>query len=71
MADCLRLDQITGKFICGTLALESVGKVLEGHTDTVSSVSFSADGSRIVSASYDGSVRIWDVQKCTIILVFE
>ena len=33
---------------------------LEGHTSGVSSVSFSPDGSRIVSGSDDKSVRVWD-----------
>jgi WD40 repeat protein len=33
---------------------------LEGHTNGVNSVAFSADGMRIVSGSHDESVRIWD-----------
>ncbi|KAJ3327417.1 hypothetical protein HDU76_011840 [Blyttiomyces sp. JEL0837] len=32
-----------------------------GHTDTVYKVSYSHDGSKIASASKDGTVRIWDV----------
>lgn len=32
----------------------------QGHTGRVNSVSCSKDGSVIISASYDGSVRIWD-----------
>jgi WD40 repeat protein len=34
--------------------------MLDGHTSTVWSVAFSSDGTRIVSASSDRSVRIWD-----------
>jgi WD40 repeat protein len=34
--------------------------ILEGHTNSVSSVAFSADGSRIVSGSGDCTVRVWD-----------
>jgi WD40 repeat protein len=34
--------------------------ILEGHTHWVRSVAFSSDGSRIVSGSYDCTVRIWD-----------
>jgi WD40 repeat protein len=35
---------------------------LQGHTDGVTSVSFSGDGSQIVSGSYDRSVRVWDAK---------
>jgi WD40 repeat protein len=33
--------------------------VLHGHTNPVWHVRFSADGSRLASASLDGSVRVW------------
>ena len=35
-------------------------KELKGHTDSVHSVAFSSDGTRIVSGSEDKSVRVWD-----------
>ncbi|RWX51380.1 WD40 repeat, partial [Candidatus Electrothrix marina] len=35
--------------------------VLDGHKDTVWNISFSSDSKRIVSASEDKTVRIWDV----------
>jgi len=43
-------------------ALDAELAVLAGHTDVVESAAFSPDGSRIVTASYDGSARIWDAQ---------
>jgi WD40 repeat protein len=36
--------------------------ILKGSTGAVSSVSFSPDGSRIVSGSANGTVRVWDSQ---------
>jgi WD40 repeat protein len=35
--------------------------VLEGHSKAVSSVRFSSDNSSLVSASADGTVRVWNV----------
>ena len=34
--------------------------VLAGHTDTVDDIGFSPDGSRLVSGSWDETLRIWD-----------
>ena len=33
---------------------------LNGHTDFVSSIAFSHNGSRLVSSSWDNSIRLWD-----------
>ncbi len=33
-----------------------------GHTDTVTSAAFSPDGTRVVTASSDGTARVWDAK---------
>ena len=38
------------------------GLELKGHTSHVRCVTFSPDGKRIVSGSYDRTIRIWDLQ---------
>ncbi|KIM63729.1 hypothetical protein SCLCIDRAFT_116601, partial [Scleroderma citrinum Foug A] len=40
-----------------------IGSPLQGHTDYVRSVSFSPNGTRIVSGSNDKTVRIWDAER--------
>jgi len=35
--------------------------ILKGHTDTVTRCAFSPDGTRIVTASYDKTARLWNV----------
>ncbi len=35
---------------------------LKGHTDVVTAIAYSPKGQHIASASYDGTVRIWDSQ---------
>src|SRR5207244_4336577 len=35
---------------------------LQGHTNTVSCVCFSPEGDRLASASWDGSVRVWNTR---------
>jgi hypothetical protein len=37
-------------------------RTLTGHTDVVSSMSFSRDGQTIVTGSWDGMVKVWDMK---------
>ena len=37
-------------------------RYLVGHTSTVSCISYSTDGSKLVSASYDKTVRLWNTK---------
>lgn len=46
-------------------------ELLIGHTQGINSLSFSADGKRIVSASDDFTVRIWDVETGSLVRVWE
>ncbi|ETO19380.1 WD-40 repeat protein [Reticulomyxa filosa] len=42
-------------------------KVFDGHSDYVKNVKFSPDGTKVISSSYDGSSRIWDVASGNVI----
>ena len=58
--DILILDAITG----------SQTAVLSGHTDAVRSVTFSSDGTSLVSGSDDKTVKLWDVQTGGVVRTF-
>ena len=38
------------------------GKPIVGHTDWAQAVADSSNGQHITSGSYDGTIRIWDVE---------
>ncbi|XP_005020072.4 WD repeat-containing protein 88 isoform X1 [Anas platyrhynchos] len=46
-------------------------KILRGHSDTVSSCHFCSEDTKILSCSYDRTVKLWDVVKGFPIQVFE
>src|SRR5260221_13832406 len=43
---------------------------LEGHTDVVNRGLFFPDGKHIITTSYDGTARIWDIQTGQTILMY-
>jgi len=45
--------------------------VFEGHSSYANSASFSTDGKRVISASGDNTVRIWNTQTGACVRVIE
>ena len=35
---------------------------MEGHTDEVHAVAVTPDGKQVISGSWDGSLRVWDIE---------
>ena len=46
--------------ISGSTAWDAAITALKGHSEAVNSVTFSQDGTRLVSASYNKTFRVWD-----------
>jgi WD40 repeat protein len=46
-------------------------QTLEGHSEPVNSVTFSPDSSRLASASYDSTVKIWHASSGTCLQTLE
>ena len=46
-------------------------QTLEGHSDYVSSVAFSHDSTRLASASYDNTVKLWDASSGECLQTFD
>ena len=56
----IALDAVTGVYLY----------ILSGHTGDVTSLAFSTDGTFLVSASYDKTVKLWDIQTGGIVKTF-
>ena len=41
--------------------MELLSEKTEAHSNCINSVAFSPDGTKIVSGSGDGTVKVWDV----------
>jgi WD40 repeat protein len=52
-------------------AAGEIAGVLRGHADPVSALAFTADGQRLVTASYDKTVRVWGVRDAALLAVFQ
>lgn len=68
-----RSGQLWANLRVGTVSLlelptcAEVG-TLSGHGDEIIALAFSPDGDRLVTASFEGSVRVWDVNRITPLL---
>ncbi len=50
---------------------DEVGQCFEEHTAEVASVRVSADGSQLVTASYDGTAKLWEIESGEVLLSME
>jgi hypothetical protein len=49
----------------------SIIRTLQGHTNAVTAVALAPNGCRVVSASYDKTLRVWDLEKGGTILTLQ
>jgi WD40 repeat protein len=57
-----RVRECVDQLVHSLVVLWQVLKVLKGHTDLVNTVVISTDGAKIVSGSWDETVRIWSME---------
>ncbi len=62
LAQSLDRPHIAAQFELPDLPHPALIRTLEGHSDSVSGCAFSPDGKRIVSASQDNTLKVWDAE---------
>lgn len=55
------LGENTEKLQMREMDTRKIVRSFEGHTDVVSSLQQTSDGKRLLSSSWDGSIRLWDI----------
>ena len=68
--DTIAVGLVSGEIIILDGITGSQTAIFSGHTDWVRSVTFSPDGTLLVSGSHDDTVKLWDVQTGGIIKAF-
>ena len=71
MARCLPQGSDDGTVKLWDVVTHETITTLEGHTDYVTSVAFSPNGTLLASGSDDETVRLWSVEKRETIAIFE
>ncbi|WP_017608537.1 nSTAND1 domain-containing NTPase [Nocardiopsis xinjiangensis] len=61
LEECEPVPVVRGALL-SALAHSHCSAVLNGHTDTVRNLAWSPDGTRIATASRDGTARLWDTR---------
>ncbi|MBX2914194.1 MAG: caspase family protein [Cyclobacteriaceae bacterium] len=55
------LGDNTDKLQMREIDSKKIVRTFEGHTDVIASLAQSRDGKKLLSASWDGSIRLWDI----------
>lgn len=55
------LGENTDKLQLREIDTKKIIRTFEGHTDVISSLLLTGDGKQLLSSSWDGSIRLWDI----------
>ena len=70
LKNAVALGLMDGNIIILSAITGSQTGVLSGHSDHVSSVTFSSDGTLLVSGSFDKAIKLWDMQTGGVVKTF-